>query len=149
MNEEQKAKKKERMRLWRMRNRERLAVYNRKWNQENTEYYRVRELEHPGRRVEFYRLLRKSGNAALRERDRRSAKAQKLKFPEKVKARDLVNKAVKSGKLLRSKSCSNCGKIGERIEGHHHKGYENALSVLWLCVNCHKALHRAQGATHG
>lgn len=66
-------------------------------------------------------------------------KRQREKYPEKFKARHAVNYAVKTGKLLKPKTCQDCSKES-RIEGHHDD-YTRPLDVLWLCPRCHKAKH--------
>jgi len=60
--------------------------------------------------------------------------------PDKIKARDLVNKAIAGGSLVRPSRCAHCGKECKQIEAHHHRGYSeaNALDVLWLCLDCHR-----------
>lgn len=54
----------------------------------------------------------------------------------KTRAVNRVRKAVNSGKLIRPKECSLCGRVGY-ITGHHHD-YTKPLDVRWLCVPCHK-----------
>lgn len=60
--------------------------------------------------------------------------------PEKVKAIKAVNRAIKSGKLVRSLTCEECGLPAE-TQGHH-EDYSKYLDVNWLCVPCHIELHR-------
>jgi len=69
-------------------------------------------------------------------------KRYKEKYPEKVKANDKVQRALKSGKLTKPNFCSNCGKQEERekIEGHH-EDYDKPLQVEWLCKDCHRERH--------
>lgn len=62
------------------------------------------------------------------------------------RAQNAVHDAVRSGKLIKPSSCSECG--GEfRIQAHHHHGYEreHLLDVVWLCDSCHKKQHRTVG----
>lgn len=49
-------------------------------------------------------------------------------------------RALNSGKLVRPANCSICGST-RQIQGHH-LDYQRPLDVLWLCVDCHKAVHR-------
>ena len=62
--------------------------------------------------------------------------------PDRARARDAVNNAVRSGRLVRPDTCSGCGKPG-RVEGHHHLGYDAAhlLDVVWMCHACHWMAH--------
>jgi hypothetical protein len=59
-----------------------------------------------------------------------------FKFPERIKARDIVNNAIKTGKLI-SQSCWVCYKKAEA----HHPDYSTPLDVIWLCSLHHKAAH--------
>ena len=61
--------------------------------------------------------------------------------PHKMKAHLAVCRAIKAGTLVRT-ACSTCGS-DERVEGHHHNGYESAyvLDVTWLCQPCHRSEH--------
>lgn|SRR6185295_12523145 len=53
--------------------------------------------------------------------------------------RSRLKYAIRHGKLIRPKVCSQCLQESKRITAHHHKGYapEFALDVIWLCVPCH------------
>ncbi len=51
----------------------------------------------------------------------------------------VVENALKTGKLLRPKNCSNCG-CTHRLHGHH-PDYNKPLWVEWLCCSCHRFLH--------
>jgi hypothetical protein len=76
---------------------------------------------------------------------------------EKTKARSAVNKAVKRGDLKRPVECDECGVEPNpasdgraTIQAHHHKGYEAALDVVWLCPTCHfKYDDRSSGEKNG
>ncbi|KKN40017.1 hypothetical protein LCGC14_0737880 [marine sediment metagenome] len=68
-------------------------------------------------------------------------KIQKEKYPEKDKARDLVHKALKSGKLIKPDNCRDCKRRTNRLHAHH-EDYNQPLKVKWLCVGCHRERHR-------
>lgn len=70
-----------------------------------------------------------------------NAKAFRLKNPEKYHAHSVVNYAIKAGKLTKPNCCQSCG-IDKRLHGHHDD-YTKPLEVLWLCVPCHAARHKA------
>ena len=55
--------------------------------------------------------------------------------PERYKAHIDLNNAVFSGKIVKPKNCSRCGRE-ERLHGHH-ADYSKPLEVEWLCVKCH------------
>ena len=80
---------------------------------------------------EDYRAQREAYQAALR-----------VAHPERERARDLVQFYVRTGRIVKSPACDNCG-AGVRLHGHHHRGYtgEAKLDVIWLCPACHYARH--------
>lgn len=51
----------------------------------------------------------------------------------------IYRNALKTGRLINPKICSECGKRG-RIEGHH-PDYSKPLGVIWLCSSCHRSVH--------
>lgn len=56
-------------------------------------------------------------------------------------ARDIVNRAIRAGKLTRG-SCERCG----ADETHaHHDDYLKPLEVRWLCTVCHALEHVENG----
>lgn len=66
-------------------------------------------------------------------------KAYVAQFPERIKAKRAVERAVKAGKLIRPNRCSNpkCNKLCVP-EGHHWSYLEEHwLDVKWLCKSCH------------
>ena len=67
-------------------------------------------------------------------------KKQILKYrllnPLAVKAVKKLNKAVKSGKIIRQ-PCIVCGEKAQA----HHPDYNKPLDVIWLCPFHHKNLH--------
>ena len=91
---------------------------------------------------------RKKRNIASKEwklKNKHSALAnninQKIRYPEKVRARNILRCAVYSKRICKPNICENCMKEFNRIEGHHDD-YSKPLEVKWLCVTCHKELHR-------
>ena len=49
--------------------------------------------------------------------------------------------AVKSGRLVRPRCCSECGGKERTVDGHH-EDYSKPLDVEWLCRGCHVQRHR-------
>lgn len=73
-------------------------------------------------------------------------KRYKLENPDKIKAQNDLNNAIRSGEIVRPKNCSECGKEGDThkhftIHGHH-ADYSKPLEVVWLCRPCHVDEHR-------
>lgn len=65
-------------------------------------------------------------------------KLQIERYPEKVKARDIVKKALMSGKLIKQ-PCEFCD--SEESEAHHDD-YSKPLEVRWMCDKHHKEYHK-------
>lgn len=63
---------------------------------------------------------------------------QKERYPERVKARDMVSKAIRDGGIKKG-TCEVCG-TNENIQGHHDN-YDEPLNVRWLCKKHHRELH--------
>lgn len=55
--------------------------------------------------------------------------------PEKYKAHNKVNYAIKAGKLIKPNCCEEC-ENNEKLHAHHDD-YSKPLKVKWLCVKCH------------
>ena len=92
---------------------------------------------------------------SIREYDRRRAKTEKRKLlhaqvvedyrrkcPERAKAVQDVNNAIRDGKVKRKSRCEVCGKTG-RLE-KHHPDYDQPLLVVFLCPACHRRLHHGR-----
>jgi hypothetical protein len=60
---------------------------------------------------------------------------------------DAVRYAVETGKIIKAKTCSDCGSSG-RLHAHHFAGYEveHRLDVHWLCQPCHVVVHHGAAA---
>lgn len=59
------------------------------------------------------------------------------KFPEKIKAHNILHYWIKNGKVVKL-PCRDCG--NKKSEGHH-PDYSKPLEVIWLCSLHHKAEH--------
>jgi len=67
-------------------------------------------------------------------------KLQYQRYPERVRAREAVKKALKSGKLERG-SCFFCKSTAVQA---HHEDYSKPLEVFWLCRKHHRAVDSAE-----
>ena len=62
--------------------------------------------------------------------------------PERRKAKDAVNNAIKSGKLPQPNTL-NCNYCPKQAEQYHHPSYEpeHWLDVIPVCCLCHRKIH--------
>lgn len=67
-----------------------------------------------------------------------SNKRSRKRWPQKFKARELLQAKVRSGVILRLP----CEKCGKRKTQAHHPDYSRPLDVRWLCVKHHGEVHR-------
>ena len=74
-----------------------------------------------------------------------SSRQNKERDLHKVKARYLIEQAVKIGFIVRPEECFECG-IKCKPDGHH-EDYSKPLEVIWLCRPCHKERHRKNDST--
>lgn len=70
-----------------------------------------------------------------------SRKKWKEKNPLKRAAHNLVNNALRDGKITKPNTCQECGTKPKRIEGHHCD-YSKPLNISWLCRQCHVNAHK-------
>ena len=97
-----------------------------------------------------HRQTKKYKNAQKRyDQSRKGKKTHKkakqsyyIRRPECIKAKDAIQRAIKSGKLPRANAlqCS-CGERAKQY--HHHKGYDKKfwLDVVPVCISCHNNLY--------
>lgn len=70
----------------------------------------------------------------------KASKVYRDKFPTKYKAHNMVNNAIRDGKLF-SEPCELCGEKAHA----HHDDYAKPLNVRWLCPDHHKQWHCENG----
>lgn len=89
----------------------------------------------------------KNNTDAARNRKNKWAKGHR--DPVREAAYMQVRSALAKGILVRPDNCSSCGGSQVRRDGvtaihaHHHLGYTNPLSIVWLCAKCHDLAHAA------
>src|SRR3990167_6013912 len=107
-----------------------------KTNEEYNEYFRI-----------YRELNQDKMNAYNREYNRKWRKENgyhneinsKLRYPEKEKARRILQVAVRAGKILKSPCL--CGNPKSQA---HHGDYSLPLEVVWLCPRCHSKEHKKE-----
>ena len=81
-----------------------------------------------------------------RDRGARQTKEYQIsyraKYPNKYKAHNMVNNAIRDGRLHQE-----CCELCDKEEGchAHHNDYAKPLNVKWLCAACHSQWHRDNG----
>lgn len=65
------------------------------------------------------------------------------KYPEKYIARNILNAAIRDGKIIKPEICERCRFPGN-LHGHHDD-YSKPMEVQWLCASCHGKLHKERG----
>jgi hypothetical protein len=92
-----------------------------------------KEVEHAYRQSEL-----------AKDSKRVTASKQRLKYPDKVKARNAVNHAIEAGRIASAKQfkCQYCNKQAQQY--HHWRGYapEQWLDVIPVCRVCDYKVHR-------
>jgi hypothetical protein len=114
---------------YREQNKEKLKISYDKWLTDNKEY-----------RKQYLAEYNKSVNGKMSRK--RRYKKQCLKQPELIKAKRVVNNALRDGKIIKQ-PCRVCGTT-ENIEAHH-VNYKptHHLIVIWLCRTHHRELHKS------
>lgn len=67
------------------------------------------------------------------------------RFPERIRAGQLVTRAIARGDLVRPRVCSAC-RSGDVVIQGHHDDYSKPLQVRWLCPACHHQADEARDA---
>ena len=62
-------------------------------------------------------------------------------FIQRHEAWRAVRKAILSGELVAPDRCGRCGAQGS-VQAHH-EDYAQPLAVEFLCIPCHRSIHRA------
>lgn len=96
---------------------------------------KTRDIEN-ARRInrEYMRRARRIDPQKYRDRELMASKNRNKN--DKTMAREMLNRAVKTGKIIKPSKCSRCGKVGKITA--HHPDYSKPLEVEWLCYECHR-----------
>lgn len=71
--------------------------------------------------------------------------AQDPKLRIRHQARWLARRNMHAGKIKKH-PCEKCGDVNSQI---HHPNYTKPLMIIWLCVKCHRELHKKLKAKGG
>lgn len=87
-------------------------------------------------------------SAAAKKRERFHSRRYATLYPEKEKAKWLLNRAILAGRIVRPAVCPQCKSVDRARDGRsliqaHHDDYSRPLEVRWLCIQCHADHHRA------
>ncbi len=99
----------------------------------NVQYYHCRDCNNE--RIKAYQKT-PAGKIAFN----RLQENMRIKYPEKIKARQLVRNAIVSGGIVKPNGCEIC-ENNHRLAAHH-SDYSKPLQVTWLCGTCHTNIHR-------
>jgi len=107
------------------------SLFNRDAKKKDKLQTQCRDCKHIAQRLDYNK---KPEIYLQRQRERRA------EDPRRQRAHSAVHRAVKKGTLIRPVACSLCGRTSQRIEAHHHKGYELEfiLDVIFVCTSCHR-----------
>jgi hypothetical protein len=67
-------------------------------------------------------------------------KLHNVRHPDRYKARSMVKRAVRNGRLIKS-PCAYCGALEVQA---HHDDYSRPLDIKWVCFACHRRHEHGQ-----
>ena len=102
---------------------------------------RARRAASPGAGAEYDRA--RSRTPERRAARREHAAAHRRAHPERARAREELNRAVRAGAIVRL-PCEVCGTPESEA---HHPSYAEPLTVKWLCPNHHRAIGHGRTPT--
>lgn len=103
------------------------SEYNREWRSKNKQYFR-----------DYYKQnseIRLAANKRFWEN-----------HPERYESLKIYQVARNSGKLKNPNQCQMCGTKEQKIQAHHFD-YSKPLEVTWVCLECHKGIHKKKKFT--
>ncbi|MCB1351360.1 MAG: hypothetical protein KDK03_01350 [Rhodobacteraceae bacterium] len=108
-------------------------------------FYRRKLCKSDGRAAACKDCHREYSRGYVRRHRDRAAHAEhqrdwRVRNRDRDRAHAAVKRAIKAGRILRPKACSDCG-CEARLEAHH-EDYGRPLDVIWLCSVCHGLRHR-------
>jgi hypothetical protein len=138
-------------RAWVAANHERVLSQKRSHRERNSDRLRRENRERARRARSTEEGLERSRQVARRHYAKNrialliSDKQRAQRDRQKIRARNAVSRALRTGRLVRASSCSACGRTERKLQAHH-ADYARPLDVIWLCSPCHKREHLKEHA---
>jgi len=95
--------------------------------------------EHYRKNIDAKREYEASRRVSRREYRLQAGKKHNEKYPERAKARWMLNNWLRLGHVIRPDTCPHCGRSDVVVEGHH-EDHSRPLDVEWACRTCHRRL---------
>lgn len=92
------------------------------------------------RRADYYKRWYSRNGRRRSSRDKIRLMEWKKQNPQKLKAHEIVARAISRGELKNPGFCKDCGEETNYLDAHH-EDYSRPLVVVWLCPKCHKKRH--------
>ena len=90
---------------------------------------KIRRIENPEKLAAYEKTRVRIKESAQK------TKAWRIKYPDRYKAHNKLNNALRDGKMIKPDGCEICGS-NSHIHAHH-SDYSEPLLVVWLCARCH------------
>lgn len=105
---------------------------------QSPEYYRLYRLANLDKQREYHRAYDSEMYKLHPKREQARRLRYANKYPERIKANRILNRAVKTGEIIKQ-ACEVCE---EPKTVAHHDDWSKPLVVKWLCEVHHKARHK-------
>lgn len=115
------------------------SEYFKKYREENREYLLLYSKEYRKQNKEKIKKYKKGYNKTNTKEIQEYNNRRRENNPLRYKAYTIIRDAVRSGKIIKSDTCSKCD-ANTKIDGHHDD-YSKPLEVVWLCRQCHVDIH--------
>ena len=131
------------METYYQKNKEKRLVYAKKYhtehNEQKKEYQKKYRIKNAQKMSQYYINWYKEKGRRRSDNYIEKALEWKQAFPERVKIHRQIEIAIKTGKIIRPKICSKCGRKTKTQT--HHLDYNDFMNFVWLCASCHKKEH--------
>lgn len=116
--------------------------------EKNKEYYLQYDRNRPNAKERHEKNVLRNKEKFKNDCEYREARTETIKRyreqnPERYRAHNCVNNALRDGKLVKPDCCEHCRTSEKKIQAHHWSyAPEHWLDVIWLCTRCHGKEHR-------